>query len=279
MRIVVIPNEKAAGVSAAIRPVRKALTGLGAEVLFPPADILFPENAADALLKQGDVVVALGGDGTIIHTAKRAALLNKPVLGINCGTLGFMAGLESDELLRLSALIEGRFTVEKRMMLSVRVHPADGGESLEYQALNEVVLARGPQSRMVKIAVSMGEEPVATYNADGVIVATPTGSTAYSLSAGGPIVDPAVRCLLLTPVCPHSLFARSYIFSEEAQLTLRPMESRGEEAYLTVDGEESVRIRVKDVVHVSQSSRPVSLIRIKEQPFYNTLNQKLTNRR
>lgn len=278
MRVVMIPNEKAAGVSAAIRPVREALAGLGAEVLLPPADALFPENAADTLLEQGDAVVALGGDGTIIHTAKRAALLDKPVLGINCGTLGFMAGLEADELPQLSALIEGRFIVEKRMMLSVRVC-LSGGESREYQALNEAVLARGPQSRMVKIAVFIGEEPVAAYNADGVIVATPTGSTAYSLSAGGPIVDPAVRCLLLTPVCPHSLHARSYIFSEGAQLTLRPLESRGEEAYLTVDGEDSVRIRMEDVVHVSQSPRPASLIRIKEQPFYNTLNQKLTNRR
>ncbi|HIW73758.1 MAG TPA: NAD(+)/NADH kinase [Firmicutes bacterium] len=278
MRVVLIPNEKAAGVPSAVGPVREALTRLGAKVLLPPDGLAFPGNADEGLLSSGDLVIVLGGDGTIIHTAKRAAPLGKAVLGINCGTLGFMAGLESDELERLSALIGGRFTVEKRMMLSVQVCPA-AGVPVEYQALNEAVLARGPQSRMVKIAVSSGEEPVATYNADGVIVATPTGSTAYSLSAGGPIVDPAVDCLLLTPVCPHSLYARSYIFSAAARLTLRPEESRGEAAYLTVDGEESVRIYLGDAVQISRSAYPASLIRLKEQPFYQTLHQKLTSRR
>ncbi len=278
MRVALIMNEKASGVSTAVGPVREALARLGAEVLLPSEGCLFPENADDGLLSSGDLVVALGGDGTIIHTAKRAALLDKPVLGINCGTLGFMAGLEADELPQLAALIEGRFTVEKRMMLSVQVFPREGAPA-EYTALNEAVLARGPQSRMVKIAVSSGGEPVTTYNADGVIVATPTGSTAYSLSAGGPIVDPAVNCLLLTPVCPHSLYARSYIFGEDARLVLHPEESRGEEAYLTVDGEENVRIALGDAVHISRSARPASLIRIKEQPFYQTLNQKLNARR
>ena len=278
MRVVLIPNEKAAGVCSAVGPVRQALADLGAEVLLPPEGCGFPENADDDFLSAGDLAVVLGGDGTIIHTAKRAALLEKPVLGVNCGTLGFMAGLEVDELPQLAALIEGRFVIEKRMMLSVRVCPGEGIPA-EYTALNAAVLARGPQSRMVKIAVSSGEELVATYNAAGVIVATPTGSTAYSLSAGGPIVDPAVNCLLLTPICPHSLYARSYIFSEEAQLTLRPEESRGEEAYLTVDGEENVRIQVDDRVYISRSANPASLIRIKEQPFYQTLRQKLTARR
>ena len=278
LRVVVITNEKASGVAAAIGPVREALAGLGAEVLLPKPGCAFPENADDRLLSAGDLVIALGGDGTIIHTAKRAAPLGKAVLGINCGTLGFMAGLEADELPRLADLIEGRYTVEKRMMLSVRLCPAEG-EPVDFQALNEAVLARGPQSRMVKIAVSSGQEPVASYSADGVIVATPTGSTAYSLSAGGPIVDPAVDCLLLTPVCPHSLYARSYIFSAEAKLALRPEKSRGEEAYLTVDGEESVRVGLGDTVHIARSSYPACLIRIKEQPFYQTLEQKLTTRR
>ena len=276
MKIALIPNEKAAGVSEAASRVREALVHLGAEVLALPNPI-FPENADDALLAAADIAVALGGDGTIIHTAKRAAVFHKPVLGINCGTLGFMAGLEADELDRLSDLIEGRYAVESRMMLSVSLH--SGGETREFYALNEAVLARGARSRLVTVEVASDGGPIATYHADGVIVATPTGSTAYSLSAGGPVVDPSVGCLLLTPVCPHSLFARSYIFGEETRLSLRVAGERDDDAHLTVDGEEGVPVGLAEEVRIAHCPLSASLIRIKEQAFYHVLNRKLTTRR
>lgn len=278
MRISLIPNYKAAGVKAAVQQVHSALANLGAEVLLPPEDTSFPANATDELIIAGDVIVTLGGDGTIIHTAKRAACLNRPVLGINCGRLGFMAGLEADELNQLSALIQGQYVVEQRMMLNVRVHTADG-RITDFYALNDAVIQRGVFSRMAELVVESGREHVDTYHADGAIVATPTGSTAYSLSAGGPIIDPAVNCILLTPICPHSLHTRSYIFDENASLYLHAISADEEEAYLSIDGEEGLRIYANDTVQITRAEVKAHLIKIKEMPFYLVLNQKLNSRR
>lgn len=278
MRISLIPNYKAAGVKAAVQQVQSALVNLGAEVLLPPEDSSFPANATDELIQAGDVTVTLGGDGTIIHTAKHAACLNRPVLGINCGRLGFMAGLEADELSQLSALIKGQYVVEQRMMLNVCVHSADG-KTTDFYALNDAVVQRGVFSRMVELEVESGQEHVDTYHADGAIVATPTGSTAYSLSAGGPIIDPAVNCILLTPICPHSLHTRSYIFDKNANLFLHAVNADEEEAYLSIDGEEGLRIYAGDTVQITRAEVKARLIKIKEMPFYLVLNQKLNNRR
>lgn len=183
MRVAVIANSKAEGVALARDSVCRALRDLGAELLLPPDCAAFPAPGTDEVLAACDVAVALGGDGTIIHTAKRAAGYGRAVLGVNCGHLGFMAGLELDELSHLPALIEGRYTEERRMVLDVAVHAAEA--TRRFTALNEVVISRGALSRMIELQVSNHGEPVVTYHADGVIVATPTGSTAYSLSAGG----------------------------------------------------------------------------------------------
>ena len=278
MKIAVIPNIMAAGVAAALPRVCSALEALGAEVLLPPRADAFPCAGTDGMLASCDLAVALGGDGTIIHTAKRAALAGRAVLGINCGRLGFMAGLEADELVQLSALIHGEYTVEKRMMLAVRVLTADG-HARETVALNEAVVSRGSLSRMVELEVANRGVPVKTYRADGLIVATPTGSTAYSLSAGGPIADPAVNCLLLTPVCPHSLYSRAYIFPADAQLEIRAAAEGDRQVYLTVDGEEGISLAPEDTVCVSRAPIDASLITIKRRSFYDVLNDKLMNRR
>lgn len=257
--------------------VHEELERLGAQVIMP-SDLEFPDCATDELLRAGDIVIALGGDGTIIHVAKRAARFDRPVLGINCGKLGFMAGLESDELTQLLALMEGKYTVERRMMLNVRV--CDSMNNLkELCALNEAVIQRGALSSMVEFEVSSEREHVLDYRADGVIISTPTGSTAYSLSAGGPIIDPAVRCLLLTPICAHSLYARSYIFSEQSEIFVRTKNIRNQEVYLTVDGEESAAILDSDTVSITKSDVFAKLIIIKQAPFYQVLNSKLITRR
>ncbi|MDD3692437.1 MAG: NAD(+)/NADH kinase [Oscillospiraceae bacterium] len=275
MRIALIFNEKSAEIHSTLERVSNTLKKMGADVLLPPGD--FQSSAPDDLLKACDVAIVLGGDGTIIHTAKRAAHFDRPVLGINCGKLGFMAGLEADELSRLSLLLEGRYSVERRMMLSVKIINAD--DTKELCALNEAVVLRGALSPMVEFEVSSEREHVLDYRADGVIVATPTGSTAYSLSAGGPIIDPAVRCLLLTPICAHSLYARSYIFSEQSNIFLRAKNVVNQEVYLTVDGEEGVTICDGDIVSIKKSDVFARLIIIKETPFYQVLNRKLINRR
>lgn len=275
MRIAVIANARAEGVTEALEPVCRRLRELGATVLAAPLDEPFPSAEADGRIEAAEAVVALGGDGTIIHVAKRAAVFGRAVLGINCGQLGFMAGLETDELDRLDGLLDGRYRIETRMMLDIRHESPAGDET--FHALNEAVVSRGDLSRMVELEIENHRQPVVRYRADGVIVATPTGSTAYSLSAGGPVVDPAVDCLLLTPVCPHSLHSRPYIFGADAALSIRARQ-RGRYAFLTVDGEEGTALAPEDRVVVTRSALSARLIQMKSRAFHEVLSQKLLDR-
>ena len=275
MIITVIPNTKTADGKAAFLRVQQALANMDATVTVP-RDTAFPPQDMAELLKNCDVAIAIGGDGTIIHTAKSAAAFGKPVLGINSGRLGFTAGLELSELTELSRLISGDYDTEERMLLDITVDGENGKE--QNSALNEAVISRGALSRMIEVSVKNGDKPVSTYQADGVIVATPTGSTAYSLSAGGPIVDTALRCLLLTPICPHSLHSRPYIFEQDAVLTLTP-ERAESPVFVTVDGEAAIRVADGGQVLVSRSDACAKLIKLKQKPFYQVLDDKLTNRK
>ncbi len=275
MNITVIPNTKTADGKEAFLQVQQALSAMDVTVTVP-CDEAFPPRDMAELLENCDVAIAIGGDGTIIHTAKSAAAFGKPVLGINSGRLGFTAGLELSELSELNRLIGGDYDIEERMLLDICVDTESGTE--QYSALNEAVISRGALSRMIEVHVKNGEKPVSTYQADGVIVATPTGSTAYSLSAGGPIVDTALRCLLLTPVCPHSLHSRPYIFDQDAVLTLTPERSESS-VFVTVDGEEAICIGEGGWVRVSRSDTCAKLIKLKQKPFYQVLDDKLTNRK
>ncbi len=277
MKIAIIPNSRTLAGTEEITRVCEALRALSASPLLP-ADRAFPPSDTDELLQACDAVIALGGDGTIIHCAKRAAAFGKPVLGINCGRLGFMAGLELDELDELDRLILGDYDKEYRMMLDVSV--SDGEREYRYSALNEAVISRGPLSRMIEIGVSNHGVPLSAYKADGVIVATPTGSTAYSLSAGGPVVDPSLDCLLLTPICPHSLHTRPYLFNEDADLTVVPCTYEdGPSVFVTVDGEEAIAVPKGGMVRITRSNTRASLIKLREQSFYQVLDRKLTNRK
>lgn len=276
-RIAVIPNAQAAGVQQTLPQVCAVLKELGAEILLPDDPTVFQSDRMDDIIRAGDVVVALGGDGTIIHTAKRAAYYDRAVLGINCGTLGFMAGLEADELSRLSALIAGEYGVNEHMMLTVEIERQHQTVQT-LLALNEAVISRGSFSRMISMDVDNHGERVIHYHADGVIVATPTGSTAYSLSAGGPIMDPSIRGLLLTPICPHSLHSRAYIFGEDAALTVSSPGPDGTNAFLSVDGEEGVSLTAEDAVNIRKADKAARLITIKAQPFYEVLHRKLMDR-
>ncbi|MBQ7038863.1 MAG: NAD(+)/NADH kinase [Clostridia bacterium] len=275
MNITVIPNTKTADGKKAFLQVQQALSAMNVTVAVPHDEAFPPQDMAE-LIKTCDIVIAIGGDGTIIHTAKSAAAFGKPVLGINSGRLGFTAGLELSELSELNRLISGDYDIEERMLLDILVDGENGTE--QYSALNEAVISRGALSRMIEVSVKNGQKPVSTYQADGVIVATPTGSTAYSLSAGGPIVDTALRCLLLTPVCPHSLHSRPYIFDQNAVLTLTPERSESS-VFVTVDGEAAIRIAEGGEVRVRRSDTCAKLIKLKQKSFYQVLDDKLTNRK
>ncbi len=276
MKLAVIPNYQTADSAKTVEQVRAALNARHIAFCIPQ-DKAFPPRDMEACLADCDAVLALGGDGTILHCAKRAAAFGKPVLGINSGRLGFMAGLERNELDQLDRLLTGEYTVEHRMLLDVSVCSAAG--KTHYRALNEAVISRGALSRMMEVQVENHGKPVAAYEADGVIVATPTGSTAYSLSAGGPMVDPAIRCVLLTPICPHSLHARPYILGDDAEVTLKINQRPGVAVFVTVDGEEAIPVPEDGVVCIKRSQTEVSLIRMNERSFCEILNQKLLNRK
>ncbi len=274
MKIAHTFNPAAGGAIQAAPILEKRLHMDGVELLpLPWVDGPLSQEE-QAILSAADILVILGGDGSIIHGAKKAAACGVPVLGINGGTVGFIAGLEMDQLERLPRLLEGRYTTEHRMMLDVALE--HGGETVHFTALNEAVVSHGSLSRLIQLEILSGDDPVVTYRADGVIVATPTGSTAYSLSAGGPIVDPALSCLLLTPICPHAMHTRPYLFSDTAQLTVRA----GDDAYLTVDSEQAIALSAGDRVTVRRHTQDARLISLKEEDaFYDILTQKLIDRR
>lgn len=279
MNIVIMPNLQKTNAFDYTNRVCKKLFQLKINVhmyrfyqeVFTDRRIHFHEDF-DSMIAGCDCIITIGGDGTIIHSAKHAAIFHKPLLGINCGRMGFMAGLEIDEIDRLSQLISGEYQVENRMMLSVQVEKR--GLKQQFYALNDAVVSKGDLSRMVDLTVEYNGKKFCDYRADGLILATPTGSTAYSLSAGGPVIDPLANNILLTPICPHSLFSRSILFSEEAQLRVFPAERQKIEVFLTVDGEKSITLEVDDSIQISRAELYVELIRIKSQLFYDVLTSK-----
>ncbi len=226
----------------------------------------------ESLMQECDLCIVIGGDGTIIHGGKLAARHHKPVLGINLGHLGFLATLESDQLEQLGYLLTGDYTTEKRMLLSVTLLTSGG--SRRWEAMNDAVLSKGgPEGHMIELQVLAHGRPVGGYRADGLIFATPTGSTAYSLSAGGPIIDPSLDCIAMTPLSPHSLFSRPIIFDDRNSLCVYPVGSSG--AYLTIDGEESVLVGPQDRLYIEKSDLFVTLINLTGKSFYDVLNEKL----
>lgn len=280
MRIAVVPNQLKKENDALARSVSQKLAQLGADVRVIYAEKGLPGTAQlTEALTDCNVALAIGGDGTIMHVAKAAASMEQtlPVLGINGGHLGFLAGAEPEDLDGLQALIRGEYRVDERKLLEVTVRAAPGEQTL--LAMNDVVISRGSLSRLVDVTVHSGAAEVLTCRGDGVIVATPTGSTAYSLSAGGPVVDPAVWCLLVTPVCPHSLDSRSRVLPHDVALTLQATTADGNPAFITIDGEQNVPLYPTDTVEVRFSYRAVRLIQLTDTHFCDTLRHKLLDRR
>ncbi len=243
---------------------------------FPEKEILFFPDAA-AMIQACDLIIALGGDGTIIHCARNAAVAGKPILGINIGRLGFIASLETNEMDCLERLNSGNYTIEDRMMLDIRVRGEE--KSKTYTAFNDAVIARGTLSRILDLKVRLDDTKVCDYRADGLIIATPTGSTAYSLSAGGPIIDPQMDCILLTPICPHSLLNRPVLFGPHSKLSVQAHSDYESEIILTVDGESFLKIPDGAEVEFSKSSSTVKILKLKNNNFYEIVTDKLGERR
>ncbi len=236
-------------------------------------DLVF-EDEKSAVLR-ADAVISIGGDGSFINAAKRATACNKPVLCINAGKLAYLACLECNELPLIEKVLKGEFVTEKRMMLDVSI--VDKNKKVLYHSncINDAVVSRGGSIRVMKLSVSCNGAPLIHYTADGVIISTPTGSTAYSLSAGGPIVEPVVESMILTPVCPHSIFSRSVVLGGESVLDIEHDNSG--EAILSCDGQEAVKIPEGASVSVKKSDAYASFIKIKSDTFIDVLNKKLSD--
>ena len=227
------------------------------------------------LLTWCDVVIAVGGDGSMLMAAKATVPYDKPILCINAGHLAFMAGLERNELERLKDLIDGNYKIDRRMLLTVRIK-RDGETLLHTHCINDVVLARGKQLKLIDYNIDCDGRRINTYRADGVIVATPTGSSAYSLSAGGPVIDPGIEAIVVTPICAQSLFARSIVFNSNNTLQVYcDEEASNLDLVLSVDGGESIPIEKTDMITIDKATKYADFIRIKNDSFFDILNTKL----
>ena len=224
-------------------------------------------------IKSADLLIAFGGDGTILHLARTVALHNVPVLGINLGSLGFMSELEPNELDRLKDLADWAFAVESRMMLDVTVI-RDGRSVYNNIALNDAVISKGSIARVVRLEIFTEEGFLTRVGGDGVIISTPTGSTGYSMAAGGSIVEPTARNLLITPICPHSMRSAAYVLSPEHVITVETADANRKFVYLSVDGGKAFSLKNGDKVRVSQSRYTTKLVRLSKKSFCEILDKK-----
>lgn len=281
-RVIVTPNPYRDKNFATVRRAMDILraSGLDVRLCLPfevdksyelPRDLRF--SRLDRELPNADMVICFGGDGTILHMAKAATRHNLPILGVNIGTMGFMAELESTELEQLSRLSKGDYTLDKRMMLDVSV--LQGDKVLFHDlCLNDAVVTKGAIARVVHLSVKCDGVQAMEFGGDGVIVATPTGSTAYSLSAGGPIVEPEANNILVTPICAHDVGSRCMVASEKRVITVELTRNARRNAYLSVDGGRALRLNLGDKTVIRKADLTTKLVRLQERSFYDLVNMK-----
>lgn len=236
----------------------------------PGADYMETDEA----IRVADAAVVLGGDGTMLRIARAAAQNDVPLLGVNVGHVGFMTELEPGELGEMEKLFDGYSSIDSRMMLHVSVI-RNQRVVYENDALNDIVIAKGTAFRVVRVCISADDEEVTSFNGDGVIVATPTGSTAYGLSAGGPVIEPSAENMAVIPICAHALTAKSFVFSPERRIMLTASCEGGSEVFVSADGGQSFAVRPDDRVIITRSPLRTRLVRLKGISFYKILQQKL----
>lgn len=262
-----------------LHALRSALKEQGCEVLLDEESARLGGNGPGLPIGEFaakvDLVAVLGGDGTMLNALSRLGDFHKPVAGINIGTLGFLTSCKDDELdLFAVAVASGNYHTSVRTLLKATVL-RKGLPEESYIALNEITLARGETGRLVSLRAKVDGELLNDYRADGLIVATPTGSTAYSLSAGGPLIAPGAGVFVITPICPHSLSQRSLVLSDDCVVELSSQDRDGGPMLFTVDGRDSTRMGPGDRVEVRKSARCFNLVRLEGRSFYQALRQKL----
>jgi NAD+ kinase len=236
-----------------------------------------PTVSREDLPRECDLIVVLGGDGTLIGMAGRIADAERdvPILGVNYGSLGFLTEITLPELYdALEGVLEGSAVIESRAMLTART-VRDAVVFADHVVLNDIVITKGALSRIIEISVTVGEAPVTRVRADGLIIASPTGSTAYNLAAGGPIVHPAVDAMLLTPIAPHTLTNRPVVIPASSHVHVRPIMEERDEVFVTFDGQRGFALRPDDLVSIRRAVRPLRLVRSARRSYFDVLREKL----
>lgn len=281
MTVYLIPNMKKRDVRAAVETVARCLRGLGAQVLLPLAlEETFEGQGAQFLcdadaFARCDVAVTVGGDGTILHAAKRGLSYHRPLLGVNLGRMGFLATAECGDSAKFERLVRGDWREDRRAVLSVRCR---GKRPFESVALNDLVIAKTGIGQTVDVSIWCDGILVNEYLGDGVVVSTPTGSTAYSLSAGGPVLDARIRGLVVTPVCAHSMHSPPMVFSAERRLTIQVDSPARGRAEMCCDGADARVLLSEDRLEVSLSGDYISLVSFNEADQFAAIDKKLKGR-
>lgn len=237
--------------------------------------INLPATGSASVYEDSDFIICVGGDGTFLNAARQAYFLKKPVLGINKGTVGFLSEVETKDIeMAINKIAEGNFKVQERMVLEVEVI-RQGETVFEDIAINDAVVARMALSRILRLKVMVDEKYMDSFPGDGVIISTPSGSTGYSLAAGGPIVQPDMRLLLISPICPHIMYSRSYIAPDSRKISVSIDEACAVDAMVTVDGQKGFAIQSGDLVCVKASRNNVLFASVSKVNFYDVLRAKL----
>ncbi|MDK2802483.1 MAG: NAD(+)/NADH kinase [Oscillospiraceae bacterium] len=223
-----------------------------------------------------DIIICIGGDGTVIHSAKHSLKNQIPILSINVGRLGFLSSIEPNQIQDISNIFSGKYTIENRMTLDIEY--IDMEYIKKYTVINDIVLSRGSLSRIIDIDLLCMKKLVGNFRGDGIIFSTPTGSTAYSLSAGGPIVDNSLDCIMVTPICPHSLFSKTIMFSDDKKLHIKAKLRDDMTAYLTLDGDIVLPFTNQNSINVRRGENSFSLININNSSFFEVINNKFSGR-
>ena len=282
-RILLCPNlERDPGLQVSLRLLHQIRKHDIASGIYLPFDGMPPALSSDDILigneyetlRDVDMLICLGGDGTILRFSKLAARYSIPMLGINMGHLGFITELELEEIGELEEILCGHYSLEKRMMLDVEVR-REGELVYSCFGLNEAVVSRSDPAHAIRLTAYGDNRKISDYAGDGIIIATPTGSTAYSMAAGGPIVEPTAENLILTPICAHSLTAKVYVLTGDRRTSVKLIRADGNDAQLLVDGRDRFPLLVGDLIYVQKSEYSCNLVKVMDRSFYEIVKNKL----
>ncbi|MAT46891.1 MAG: hypothetical protein CMO35_05605 [Verrucomicrobiaceae bacterium] len=276
MKVAILAHPENAQAPSVLREMRDVLEARGIEVVIEKESAqLIGMDGVEKAWEGAELVISLGGDGTLLDTVHRVGSCEVPVAGVNIGTLGFLTACTAADVEKFATILaRGEQEVVERAVLKVSMREESGVEHT-FMALNEVVLMRGSTGRLISLEARVNGEVLNRYRADGLIVATPTGSTAYSLAAGGPLIDEQAGVFVITPICPHSLSDRSLVLEDNSVVEVVAKGRHPDAVHFTVDGRDVLRLSSESVVRIEKASTPLQLVRLPEHSYYETLRGKL----